>query len=695
MHTLKEFTNVKNKILETYDKLAEFKLLSIKDYNIDTIKKWKEELEKEEFIVSFCGQIKAGKSTLLNALIFRKPVLPYKATPHTAKITIIKYGDKPLFKARFYSDSEWKNLISILNKQKESKDGKTLYDQLKKDIDKRKEKYGITPETVLNKEETENNLENLNDFCGEDGKYTPFIKNVTIYYNNPILKDLIIVDTPGTNDPNPLRSKETLEWVKRSNAVVYIAHAGQPFNEYDITFIDEYLLTVPSNLIIFAINKIDGETINTENSNNHIYQIQEWVEEVRKNERLQKRNIMQDSNSIVYVSAIGGLIDRMLKDCAQKSIDPENCIPENLKNNAEELYENGYLSEKLHGLPKLEGVIEKKLIDTKGLNILCSHKSNIEGVIEKNIREIKLQIETNKGKLESLNIEQSQLDDKIKELNNEKQKIQLFIVNLNREIEESMNEFMNKFKDEMKKKRKSAQNYFENELEKLGSKNYCSYESIPGETAYILKNIIEDQLSLYKAFKPLFGEAENMVNKLYNEIFYQPFIPDHLKKIFPVNTIIFYTEKMIEEEIDKEMEKTYKLIEKDKEKNKTLIGKTIGTVLWSIGIKFIDEGDRDELIKKIHLRSQKIFDKITKEAVERVKDKIIEELQKILNPIIKEAEKYNTEKGVILENLKKNYIDRKLEKEKTETQIESLKNKLEKLEKLKENILSEIEIPGC
>ncbi|EJC37614.1 hypothetical protein HPHPP28B_1058 [Helicobacter pylori Hp P-28b] len=50
-----------------------------------------------------------------------------------------------------------------------------------------------------------NSLQELNQkllqFVGADGKFMPYTKAVRISLNNPNLKDLEVIDTPGVNDP--------------------------------------------------------------------------------------------------------------------------------------------------------------------------------------------------------------------------------------------------------------------------------------------------------------------------------------------------------------------------------------------------------------------------------------------------------------------------------------------------------------
>lgn len=57
------------------------------------------------------GRVKAGKSSLLNALIFeRKDVLPKAATPMTASLTILKYAQNLSAKVQFYDEKDMEEL---------------------------------------------------------------------------------------------------------------------------------------------------------------------------------------------------------------------------------------------------------------------------------------------------------------------------------------------------------------------------------------------------------------------------------------------------------------------------------------------------------------------------------------------------------------------------------------------------------
>lgn len=61
--------------------------------------------------VGIIGRVKAGKSSLLNALIFEgKDVLPKAATTETSSLTILKYAQNLSAKVQFYDEKDMEEL---------------------------------------------------------------------------------------------------------------------------------------------------------------------------------------------------------------------------------------------------------------------------------------------------------------------------------------------------------------------------------------------------------------------------------------------------------------------------------------------------------------------------------------------------------------------------------------------------------
>ena len=69
-------------------------ILRLKDALKNDIQRF--EQDQQTLNIAIMGQVKAGKSSFLNALLFDgKPVLPTAATPKTANLTRISYGAIP------------------------------------------------------------------------------------------------------------------------------------------------------------------------------------------------------------------------------------------------------------------------------------------------------------------------------------------------------------------------------------------------------------------------------------------------------------------------------------------------------------------------------------------------------------------------------------------------------------------------
>ncbi|GAA9943031.1 hypothetical protein VN1027_10790 [Helicobacter pylori] len=78
------------------------------------------------------GRVKAGKSSLLNALIFEgKDILPKAATPMTASLTILKYAQNLSTQVEFYSQ---KDILELKNEHEryEKKFKEIVSEEIKK-----------------------------------------------------------------------------------------------------------------------------------------------------------------------------------------------------------------------------------------------------------------------------------------------------------------------------------------------------------------------------------------------------------------------------------------------------------------------------------------------------------------------------------------------------------------------------------
>ncbi len=291
--------------------------------------------------VGIIGRVKAGKSSLLNALIFEGvEVLPKAATPMTASLTILKYADTLSAEVEFYSpkdilelENEHERYVREFNRiveeeVKKQKEKQSLSNRAKegiknvgkmfsgnksdkeapkervlsdKEINERAERIAkdklkgdeklvsshdqyekIKKSGLLNTENLDpriqaNSLEELNQkllqFVGADGKFMPYTKAVQISLNNPNLKDLEVIDTPGVNDPIASREERTKALLKDCDVVFIVSPSGQFLTDSDMSLFDRVSNKEGLQEIYFVASQADsavGSMSEVEKSHQHL-----------------------------------------------------------------------------------------------------------------------------------------------------------------------------------------------------------------------------------------------------------------------------------------------------------------------------------------------------------------------------------------------------------------------------------------
>ncbi len=122
-----------------------------------------------------------------------------------------------------------------------------------------------------------NSLEELNQkllqFVGANGKFMPYTKAVGISLNNPNLKDLEIIDTPGINDPIVSREERTKALLKDCDVVFIISPSGQFLTDSDMDLFDRVSNKEGLQEIYFVASQADsavGSMSEIEKSNQHL-----------------------------------------------------------------------------------------------------------------------------------------------------------------------------------------------------------------------------------------------------------------------------------------------------------------------------------------------------------------------------------------------------------------------------------------
>ncbi len=108
---------------------------------------------------------------------------------------------------------------------------------------------------------------------GADGKYMPYTKAVRISLNNPNLKDLEVIDTPGVNDPIASREERTKALLKDCDVVFIVSPSGQFLTDSDMSLFDRVSHKEGLQEIYFVASQADSAVLSmseVEKSNQHL-----------------------------------------------------------------------------------------------------------------------------------------------------------------------------------------------------------------------------------------------------------------------------------------------------------------------------------------------------------------------------------------------------------------------------------------
>lgn len=269
--------------------------------------------------IGIIGRVKAGKSSLLNAIFFEgKAILPKAATPMTAALTTISYAEKLSAEVEFFSQQDIANIKSqhatyeqdleklIKSKQAQFKDRqnkRTVIEiakaltglskeqrekiksqairELKENVSlsaahdqyQRMQQSGIDSATLASNQLLEvKTLADLKDsllaYVGADGQYMPFTKSVHIKIPEQSLKGIEIIDTPGVNDPVQSREKRTRELLKSCDVVLIVSPSGQFLSAEDIDLMDRVTAKEGVRELYVVPSKIDDQLFGNEYKEN-------------------------------------------------------------------------------------------------------------------------------------------------------------------------------------------------------------------------------------------------------------------------------------------------------------------------------------------------------------------------------------------------------------------------------------------
>lgn len=260
--------------------------------------------------VGIIGRVKAGKSSLLNALMFEgKDVLPKAATPMTASLTVLRHTqqEQPYAEVEYFTQADVEDM-RLLAEEYDAR-FQQLFEKTVKEAQEKSARPGARATTASDPERIKKKVTNelnadprlggakdmyarieaaggllthdnqpqridghdiddlqqrLSDYVGAKGKFTPFTKCLSLYLPLPALQGVDIVDTPGVNDPIRSREERTMEELHRCDVVFVVSPSGQFLNQQDMELMGRLAYKDGVREVFLVASQIDGQMFGSE-----------------------------------------------------------------------------------------------------------------------------------------------------------------------------------------------------------------------------------------------------------------------------------------------------------------------------------------------------------------------------------------------------------------------------------------------
>uniref|UniRef100_A0A7V4KDW9 Dynamin N-terminal domain-containing protein n=1 Tax=Fervidobacterium pennivorans TaxID=93466 RepID=A0A7V4KDW9_FERPE len=336
--------------------LIEDEFYSVKyDNYIESTKQLKELFEKEQekgryLNVGIVGRVKAGKSSLLNAILFDgETILPKAATPMTAALTVVTYDDKYSIEVEYFTQED---ITDFKNKYEQYKSAYAkLVDKKIQELREKSKDFGEQIRKraeILAKRELENKVElvaayeqyikikestvdistlgkniylefkdlnelkwKLNEYVGANGKYTPFVKSLTLSIPIESLRGIRLIDTPGLNDPVISREQKTREFLRNCDVIFVVSPSGQFLSEEDQSLLDRITTSEAVRKIYIVASQIDTQLFGSikQDANEDLHEAIELITEQLSQHLVQTLSNLKRTNP-----EIGDAFDQIIEN---------------------------------------------------------------------------------------------------------------------------------------------------------------------------------------------------------------------------------------------------------------------------------------------------------------------------------------------------------------------------------------------
>lgn len=234
--------------------------------------------------VTMIGQVKSGKTSLVNAMIGVPGLLPADVNPWTSVVTTLHLSPpahdvKQSARFRFFDELEWNRLIEsggrlgeLASRAGADEELEKVRAQITEMRAKSRRRLGRKFELLLGQDHDYGYVDQDliqryvclgDDFDDEDtaastqGRFADITKSADIYLPSPrVPMRLCFRDTPGVNDTFMMREQITINAIRDSRLCVVVLSAHQALTSMDMALV-RLIANVKSREVLIFVNRID------------------------------------------------------------------------------------------------------------------------------------------------------------------------------------------------------------------------------------------------------------------------------------------------------------------------------------------------------------------------------------------------------------------------------------------------------
>jgi len=234
-----------------------------------------------EYRVAVVGRFKAGKSSFVNELLGRK-LAGEETNPETAAVTTFRHGLRVQARLHFMPKEHWERLRALHDENPKDPDAQRYANWSKfpsrKPEDDGKESFDAAALRALEGEHivdggkyldlslddpSDNKAavafrKALKQFTTGTRPHHCLVEKIEITAPSPLLEQgVLLIDTPGLDDPERFRVNLTEEVVKDVDAVLFLTKSGASYGQTEKDFVLSLLRRGSIKQLVFVVTQVD------------------------------------------------------------------------------------------------------------------------------------------------------------------------------------------------------------------------------------------------------------------------------------------------------------------------------------------------------------------------------------------------------------------------------------------------------